>query len=131
MSSISFKDFDNWLRRYGDAWEKGDPGSIKALFTSDAQYYETPFDAPMIGLDAIIKYWRDNAVLSQEDVSFCYNVLAVDRNVGLARWSAHFKRLPSGNRVKLDGIFKAEFSDDGKCGVFREWWHRIEEAPFD
>ncbi len=70
MSLISFKDFDNWLRRYGDAWEKGDSGSTKALFTSDVHYYETPFDDPMIGLDMIYKYWRDNAELGQENVTF-------------------------------------------------------------
>ncbi len=131
MSFISFKDFDNWLRRYGDAWEKGDSGSTKALFTSDVHYYETPFDDPMIGIDVIYKYWKDNAELGQKDVSFSYNVLAVDGNVGLAHWRANFKRLPTGNMVKLDGIFKVEFSDDGKCEVFREWWHRIEEPAFD
>ena len=49
----------------------------------------------------------------------------------VAHWRANFKRLPSGNMVKLDGIFKVEFSDDGKCEVFREWWHRIEEPAFD
>jgi len=101
------------------------------LTIRDAQYYETPFDDPMIGIDVIYKYWKDNAELGQKDVSFSYNVLAVDRNVGLAHWRANFKRLPSGNMVKLDGIFKVEFSDDGKCEVFREWWHRIEEPAFD
>ena len=131
MFSISLEHFDNWLRSYGKAWEKGDPNATKELFTSDAQYYETPFEPPMIGLAAIYKYWNDNAVVSQEDVSFSYNLLAVDENVGLAQWRALFKRLPSGNKVTLDGIFKVVFSEDGKCKIFREWWHRIEEPPVD
>jgi hypothetical protein len=131
MFPISLEHFDNWLKGYGKAWEKGDPNATKALFTSDAHYYETPFDPPMIGLDAIYKYWNDNAGVSQEDVSFSYNLLAVDENVGLAHWRALFKRLPSGNSVTLDGIFKVEFSEDGKCKIFREWWHRIEEPPVD
>lgn len=131
MPAISLKDFENWLRKYGDAWEKGDPDAAEALFTSDAQYYETPFDDPLIGLDEIYKYWKDNAVLGQEEIHFSYEALAVHKNVGVTHWRANFIRLPSGNRVKLDGIFKIEFSDDGKCQIFREWWHRIEETPSD
>jgi hypothetical protein len=131
MSAIRLKDFENWLRKYGDAWEKGDPGATEALFTSDAHYYETPFDDPMIGLDEIYKYWKNNAVLGQEEVHFSYEALAVHKNIGVAHWRANFIRLPSGNRVTLDGIFKVEFSDDGKCQIFREWWHRIEETPSD
>jgi hypothetical protein len=131
MSAIRFKDFENWLRKYGDAWEKGDPDAAEALFTSDAQYYETPFDDPMVGLDEIYKYWKDNAILGQEEIHFSYEALAVHKNVGVTHWRANFIRLPSGNRVKLDGIFKIEFSDDGKCQIFREWWHRLEETPSD
>lgn len=131
MPAISLKDFENWLRKYGDAWEKGDPDATKALFTSDAQYYETPFKDPMIGFDEIYKYWKDNAMLGQEDIHFSYEALAVYNNVGVAHWCANFIRLSSGNRVKLDGIFKIEFSVDGKCQIFREWWHRLEEAAPD
>ena len=57
----------------------------------------------------IYKYWKDNAELGQEDVSFSYNILAVNKNISMAHWRANFKRLPSGNRVKLDGIFKLLF----------------------
>ena len=131
MSGIRLKDFKYWLRKYGDAWEKGDPGATETLFTSDAQYYETPFDAPMIGLDAIYKYWQDNAGLGQKEVHFSYEALAVHKNVGVAHWRANFIRLASGNRVTLDGIFKVEFSDKGKCQIFHEWWHRLEETPSD
>jgi hypothetical protein len=131
MSSISLAHFDNWLKKYGKAWEKGDPDATEVLFTSDAHYYETPFDPPMIGLEAIYKYWNDNAVSSQEGVHFSYSVLAVNENVGLAHWRVLFKRLPSGKSVTLDGIFKVEFAEDGRCKIFREWWHRIEKPPSD
>ena len=131
MSAIRLKDFENWLGKYGDAWEKGDPGATEALFTSDAHYYETPFDDPIIGLDEISKYWKDNAVLDQKEIHFSYEALAVHKNVGVAHWRANFIRLSSGKRAKLDGIFKIEFSADGKGQIFREWWHRLEETPSD
>ena len=131
MPAVSLKDFENWLRKYGNSWEKGDPSATEALFTSDARYYETPFDDPLIGLDEIYAYWQDNAALGQKDIHFSYEALAVYKNVGVAQWRANFIRLSSGHRVRLDGIFKVEFSDDGKCQIFREWWHRVEEVPSD
>ena len=83
MPAIRLKDFENWLKKYGDAWEKGDPGVTESLFTSDARYYETPFEDPMIGVDEIYKYWKDNAMLDQEDIHFSYEGLAVYKNVGV------------------------------------------------
>ena len=131
MASIAFKDFDSWLQKYGAAWEKGDPDSAMTLFASDALYYETPFDDPMIGREAIYKYWREGAELDQEDIHFSYIILAVEGNVGLAHWRAQFKRLSSEKHVTLDGIFKVEFNDEGICEVFREWWHRTEKPQHE
>ena len=131
MPGIFFKDFENWLRKYGDAWEQGDCDATQALFTSDVRYYETPFDNPMIGLDEIHQYWKDNAVLGQKEIRFSYEALAVHKNMGVAHWRANFIRLHTGHRVTLDGIFKVEFSNNGKCQIFHEWWHRKEETPLD
>ena len=131
MFAIRLDDFENWLRKYGDAWEKGDPAATETLFTNDARYYENPFDDPITGLDEIAKYWKDNALLDQKEINFSYEALAVHNNVGVAHWRANFIRLSSGKRVTLDGIFKIVFSNDGKCQIFREWWHRLEETPSD
>ncbi|MGD2187039.1 MAG: nuclear transport factor 2 family protein [Desulfobacterales bacterium] len=128
MSAIRYKDFENWLIKYGNAWENGDLDAMPVLFTSDARFYETPFDDPMKSLDEIYKYWKDNAVFGRKEVHFSHEVLAVYKNVDLAHWRANFIRLHSGHRVKLDGILKTEFSDDGKCQIFREWWHHLEET---
>ncbi|OFZ88838.1 MAG: hypothetical protein A2V78_09750 [Betaproteobacteria bacterium RBG_16_64_18] len=47
---MTIHDFQQWLDRYGDAWVAGDPDAAVQLFSSDAAYYETPFDEPMFGL---------------------------------------------------------------------------------
>jgi len=44
-------------------------------------------------------------------------------SLGIARWQSKFTNLQSGKRVALDCVFLVEFDDDGKCSVFREWWH--------
>jgi hypothetical protein len=43
-------------------------------------------------------------------------------------WWTSFVRLPSQVRVRLDGVFVAEFDGQGRCEKFREWWRKQEPA---
>jgi hypothetical protein len=119
--------FNDWLAAYGRAWEERDPAAAVALFTEGADYYETPFDAPFSGREAIYDYWA--AVPKyQRDIRFGYELLSVRDNVGIARWWCAFTRVPGGQRVRLDGIFVLTMDEgSGRCGRFEEWWHRQEE----
>lgn len=123
---ISLHEFEKWLDAYGAVWEAGDAQTAIELFTDDAEYYETPFDDPMIGRDAIQQYWSEGAGESQKEVRFLYEAVAVVEGRGFAKWEATFVRIPSGIHVELDGFLMAEFDGAGKCSVFREWWHRRE-----
>jgi len=123
--------FVEWLDGYGEAWGGGNPEAAVALFSDEIRYFETPFDEPMSGKDAVYRYWREGAGESQRDVKFEHEAMAVVGNQGLAKWRASFVRIPSGNRVELDGFLVAEFDGTGKCATFREWWHRreVDGAP--
>ncbi len=129
MSMLTFDRFNAWLEEYGRAWVTGDAGSVPRLFSENARYEETPFDEPMVGLGAISRYWEEGAGRSQKDVRVSFEIASVEGAMGLAHWSASFARVPSGNRVELDGMLQAEFAGDGKCVRFREWWHRRESGP--
>lgn len=117
--------FTNWLDRYERAWETGDSAAAADLFTDDALYYETPFDEPFAGRAAIRDYWADVPRL-QTDISFKYEILSIQEQVGIARWWADFQRIGSGNRVKLDGIMIVTLAANGRCRLFQEWWHKEE-----
>jgi ketosteroid isomerase-like protein len=120
--------FRNWLDEYGRAWQSGDAKAVMTLFAPGASYYETPFDQPLVGLDAIHDYWKAGAGQSQTDVVFGYEVLSVAAEWGLAHWTAAFVRVPSGAAVRLDGVLAARFDAGARCTEFREWWHRQETA---
>lgn len=120
--------FRAWLDAYGLAWQQGDAKAVMALFAPGASYHETPFDPPLVGLDAIHDYWKAGAGQSQADVVFNYDVLSVAGDLGLAHWRATFVRLPAGAAVRLDGALAARFDSGGRCTEFREWWHR-QETP--
>jgi ketosteroid isomerase-like protein len=115
--------FTGWLDAYKDAWETRDSETAADLFTADAAYYETPFEAPARGRDGIRDYWSD-ATRYQEGVEFSYEVLATTEDAGIARWHCRFTRLTSDSAVELDGIFLVELDADGRCTEFREWWHK-------
>lgn len=123
---IDAESFVDWLRRYGQAWIDGDPQAAAELFTDDAAYHEKPFEPPMVGRAAIVRYWTAGAKDSQREVAFRARPVGIDGSTGYARWSATFVRLPGRSLVELEGILAAQFGADGRCSEFREWWHRRE-----
>jgi nuclear transport factor 2 (NTF2) superfamily protein len=116
-------DFKNWLKLYGQAWEDKDSRKFSALFTEDAGYYWTPFESMKQGREEIEKAFKE-AVSTQSEIRFGYEVLSIENNAGICRWWCKFIRTTSGNLIKLDGIFLCEFDRKKLCKTFREWWHK-------
>lgn len=110
-----------WLADYKRAWEERDANRAAVLFTENARYYETPFDAPKAGRSGIREYWA-TVTADQRSVVFKSEIVAVNAHNGLARWSASLTSAASGARVELDGMFFLTFAD-GLCSELREWWH--------
>jgi hypothetical protein len=111
-----------WLARYEQAWEQRDPAQAAALFSDHAPYHEMPFDAPKDGRAGIRDYWA-TVTADQRNVDFKSQVVAVNGQTGVARWSATLTSAASGTRVELDGVFILQFDRSGLCSELREWWH--------
>jgi ketosteroid isomerase-like protein len=111
-----------WLGRYEEAWELRDSARAAALFTENAPYHETPFDAPKAGRNGIREYWT-TVTADQRGVDFKSEVVAVNGRTGVARWSASLTSASSGARIELDGVFVLTFDENGLCSELREWWH--------
>jgi uncharacterized protein (TIGR02246 family) len=111
-----------WLAGYEQAWELRDATRAAALFTDDARYHEMPFDEPKAGRSGIRDYWT-TVTADQRNVDFKSQVIAVNGETGIARWSASLTSAASGTRVELDGVFILTFAANGLCSELREWWH--------
>ena len=122
MYTLTVADFDAWLRGYKRAWESRDADAAARLFTPDAEYYWTPFDAPQRGRTEIAAAWS-GAVGGQKDITFRYTVIATNGAGGTAHWNTRLTSVPDGKPVELDGILSTEFGGPGLCRTFREWWH--------
>jgi len=121
-------DFEEWLARYGGAWEARDATAAAALFAEHAEYYWGPFGTPKRGAKEIHVAWTE-ATARQRDVQFSFHILAALESVGIATWHTRLVRAATGREIELDGILVAEFDDSGRCRVFREWWHSTEGDP--
>lgn len=128
LGNVKRTELKAWLEGYRRAWETRDPEAAAALFSEDAQYYETPFQAPARGRDGVRDYWA-NATRNQSDVSFSYEIVSVSGDRGMARWWATFRRVSSDETVSLDGVFLLQFEREGLCRELREWWHKAETEP--
>jgi hypothetical protein len=128
MSALTREHFQQWMETYGRASAENDPQASANLFAQDACYYETPFDAPMVGRAAIYEYWNKGAQTLKDKIS-CHEILAVKENLGIARWQSRFTVIESGKRLVLDCLFVVEFNEEGLCQTFREWWHIREHPP--
>lgn len=118
--------FKNWLKLYGQAWQDKDEARFSELFSPDVKYYWTPFENPVSGkldLQNTIKV----KFLGEENISFSYDVISFDKNVGVCRWWSKFINTKSQNLTRLDSIFVCEFNKANLCKTFKAWWHKAGE----
>ena len=112
-----------WFETYKRAWEHRDSHAATSMFAADAEYRADPFEPPLLGDRDIRRYWNDVAN-TQRDVKVTFDVLSAKPGVGIVRWRAAFVRVPSGQRVELEGIAQFFLNSEGKCTRFLEWWNR-------
>ena len=121
-AQLTMAALQSWLDAYGDAWESRDPDAAANLFSEDATYRVTPYEAAHQGPAGIREYWA-TVTEAQRNVQFQYEPLSASGSTGIAHWSAQFDVEPEGGSITLDGIFVLEFDESGKCRQLREWWH--------
>lgn len=124
---LSGESFNEWLEKYKTACEHGTQDIIEAIFSNDAKYYKTPFEAPFTGINKILEFWKD-AFESQTNITYDFEIIHTFNNKGIAKMNASFKLKNSEIKVWLDGIIEACFNAELKCTQFYTWSHRDELA---
>lgn len=116
-----YQQFKDWLDNLKKIWETKTPNSAINLCAEKFLWYETPFDKPFSTKAQLSEEW--NTVLNQENISVSYEILSINKNVGIAHWTATFTRLPSEEKAALNGIFKVTLNQKGKCIEFHQWYN--------
>lgn len=114
--------FKKWLEALGKAWINRDPVAASKLCSEDVLYFEDPFLPPSKGREAVKKIWLE-VPTSQTDVKFNYEILVVNSDAGVAKWSASFTRIPANTKAELEGVYLVKLDDTGLCKEFHQWWN--------
>lgn len=108
-----------WAASYARAWEQRNPDAVVELFTPDATYRSSIFDAPHTGSAEIHAYWQ-RATSTQADVRVWMGAPLVDGERAAIEWWTVMS--DEGERVTLPGCLLLEF-DGERCARLNEYWH--------
>ena len=106
-----------WIEGYERAWRTAGTEPLAALFTDDATYSMEPYGVPARGLAAVADLWERERVGPDEGFTMTYEVVAVDRDIGVARLEVHYLDKPATFR----DLWIMRFAADGRCRAFEEW----------
>jgi ketosteroid isomerase-like protein len=110
------------VEQFGRGWETAAADAIAELFTDDAVFKPSPFDAPLAGRTAILEYWRE-VPFEQAEIAFrCGEVFVAGPWFG-TEFRCTFRRRRSGERVDVRGALFCE-TIDGRIAEMRMYWHR-------
>lgn len=111
--------FEEWVRRYVDAWESNDPEEIGSLFTDEAHYYTAPHRQPWSGREGIVEGWLDRKD-EPGQWRFSWEILGVEGDLGFVKGVTTYEDGDYSNLwvIRLEGDRASEFT---------EWWMEVEE----
>lgn len=118
--------YDALIARFKEGWEKGNVDTMANLFTEDAIFLPSPFDAPLKGTEAIKQYWRD-VPTEQSEITFRYGEIFMIGPWFSTEFKCTFRRRRTGEPVDVRGALFCE-TTDGKISEMRMYWHRVVSA---
>jgi hypothetical protein len=107
---------------FGRGWSKLRVDLIASVYTPDAVFLETPFSAPITGIDGIRKYWAD-VPYHQSEVTFSSGEIFVAGPWFSSEFKAVFRRRRTGEWVDARGAIFCETSG-ALISEMRMYWHR-------
>jgi ketosteroid isomerase-like protein len=119
----------DWLDAYRHAWETRSPEAAADLFTEDAVYQWGPFGRRLRGRLMIREAWAE-AVETQDNVKFGYEVMSASGRGGIVRWWCSMDVPSERTHSQIEGVFRLAFEDTGLCTSLEEWWNSKSE-PLD
>lgn len=113
--------FSAWIAAYESAWRTAGTELLRELFTDDATYQAAPFHEPIVGLEAIARFWEDEREGPDEIFTLTSEIVAAQDDTAVARLEVVYGDPP--RRIYRD-LWIITLSIDGRCRHFEEW-------PFD
>jgi ketosteroid isomerase-like protein len=116
-----------WIAGYEAAWRSAGTGRLGELFTEDVTYRQSPYEEPVVGLDAVRRMWDAERDGPDEGFTLATEILAVDGDTAVVRAEVHYAEPEQEYR----DLWIIQLGDDGRCRDFEEWpyWPDRPYAP--
>ena len=108
----------SWVAAYEDAWRAPGTAGLAEIFTDDAVYLHTPYEEPVVGLDAIRRMWDADRDSPDEVFTLATSILAVDGATAVVRAEV---RYGDPLRQEYRDLWILRMDDHGHCRWFEEW----------
>jgi SnoaL-like domain len=107
-----------WLAGYEAAWRAPGTEGLAGIFTRDAGYRHSPYEQPVVGLDAIRRMWDQDRDGPDEVFTLATEIVAVDGPAAVVRAEVRY-----GDPVRQEyrDLWLLRLADDGRCSWFEEW----------
>lgn len=108
----------HWVEGYERAWRSPGTDGISSLFTADAKYLHSPYEEPVVGVDAIGRMWEEEREGPNEVFTLSTEVVAVDGQTAVVRAEVRYGQPV---RQEYRDLWVLGFESDGRCSWFEEW----------
>lgn len=105
------------MSAYEKAWRTPGTAALGDLFTPDVVYSPSPWAEPVVGLDALARFWEDQRHGPDEDFEMKAEVLAVEMETAVVRVEVDYRSPPRSWR----DLWVLAFSTSARCARFEEW----------
>ncbi len=104
----------SWVQAYEDGWRAQDVEAVRRLFSEQASYRRSPYDAPLVGHRAIEEFWRDDG----GTFTISARPVAVEAATAVVRVVVRY-----GDPVAQEytDLWLLRFATDGRVEDFEEW----------
>ena len=107
-----------WLAAYEAAWRAAGTEGLAGMFTVDASYRQSPYQDPIVGLDAIRRMWDEERDGPDEVFTLATDIVAVDGATAVVRAEV---RYGDPLRQEYRDVWIMHLRADGRCTWFEEW----------
>jgi ketosteroid isomerase-like protein len=109
---------EEWVAAYERLWRTPGTDGLAELFHPDATYLPSPWARPVVGLDAIARFWDRERDGADEEFSMSADVVAVDTDAAVVRAAVDYGG-PDGGHWR--DLWVIRLAEDGRCSSFEEW----------
>lgn len=110
--------FESWVAAYERAWRSAGTAPLTDLFSPSARYLAGPFETPLVGLEAIARFWETEREGPDETFTLHSELVAADGDTAVVRAQVVYGEPP---RRTYRDLWVITLNADGRCSAFEEW----------